>query len=107
MDTIVIPLSLWTPAGLTRLESIEWLPLVLQPLLPIPLSQKLEQEDSLRICEVESLANWAVAESSTIYQLINKSHLMKYFNLEGLYSSGCDIVYVKAVLSAAKEGSSI
>ena len=104
-DNLVIPVNVWSPSGLSRLDSIEWLPLGLSQIPEIPISQKVLRHDPMRICEVESVANWGPTQSATIFQIIEETQLTKNFKLRSLYTSGYDIVYIKAVFEATTEGS--
>lgn len=103
-DQLVLPVNLWTLSGLIQISTIEFLPLSLSSVPQIPVNQKVIKHDPMRVCEVETVTNWGLTQSSAIFQIVEDTQLHRNFKLRELYTSGYDIVYIKAVFEATTEG---
>lgn len=104
-DSLIVPISLWTLSSLAKIDSIEFLPLSMGSPIEIPLSQHMVKHDPMRICELETMANWGPTQSEAIFQIVGDSQLATHFRLRSLFTSGYDIVHIKAVFEAETEGS--
>jgi len=103
-EEIRVSVSLYSPGGTTIVDSICWVDLHLSPRPSINFQKKVEKSDHLRVCEYESMCSWVPNPAPAIKQEIHNSGFSSQFKLLGLYSSGLDFVYIKAVLEAITEG---
>ena len=104
-DTIKVPVTLWTPAGLTKIETIEWMQLVVSPRPIISFYKNIEIKDHMRICEFETFANWVTNPSKIIVNALKDNLPNKQLKLRSVLNSGCDMLFVKAFYEAISEGS--
>lgn len=89
-----------------QLDRFQWVPLTLQPRKVIMYEYpNPDVSDLVRVCDFEAQLKWTLCPNDHWRQSMQKNSLSRNFKLLQLYSSGLDIVFIKAIYQAVQEGS--
>jgi hypothetical protein len=108
-DEFIINVSIWSGEGLLNQSHFDWLPLGLYPrstLYTYPDNLIDSHFDDMRSSEVELQAKWRKGSGDPARKLLSEEYFSPNFKRVSASSSGLDLIYLKGIFRAIKEGRS-